>query len=460
MGIVQVMKVMRPRLAGWRLRTWALLGALVVVFVVMETLRHVGLPREATSPMHFLGGLAILATFLLLLGGLLHRSDEIAASLEQRNRELLSLHRAALDVHGELSVEAVLQNVVGQAATLLDARYGAVSVVDEAGKLSHFFTTGTDPSLYSGLPHPCGHGLIGLVRDQGQRVRIADVASDPRHRGFPEPHPHLASLLAVPIECRCPFRGGLFVAEKRSAREFSADDEETLRRFAQGASIAIDNAHLHERLRTLAVTEERERIGREMHDGVAQLLAYVNTKAQAVRVLLERGHTDGATERLDELAAAARDAYLDARAAILDLRTTLGPERPLTAELDGYAQRWQTLAQIPADVCVDPAVRLAPQTEFQLLRIVQEALTNVRKHAEARSVRVAMRRNGDCVVTTVSDDGRGFDTLHPPRTGLPRFGLSIMRERAESVGGELHIESAPDSGTCVTILVPGADPEN
>jgi signal transduction histidine kinase len=109
---------------------------------------------------------------------------------------------------------------------------------------------------------------------------------------------------------------------------------------------------------------------------------------------------------------------------------------------------------------VDPAVRLAPQTEFQLLRIVQEALTNVRKHAEARSVRVAMRRNGDSVVTTVSDDGRGFDTLHPPRTGLPRFGLSIMRERAESVGGELHIESAPDSGTCVTILVPGADPEN
>jgi len=401
----------------------------------------------------------LLVAFVGFALGVLHRSDRISSTLAERNRELLSLHQAALGVHGDLSLEPVLQNAVNQAVSLLEGRFGAVSVVDEGGKLSHFFASGVDPRLYEQLPRPCGDGLIGLVRDGGEPLRISDVRADGRHRGFPGAHPDMSSLVAVPIRCRGPYRGGLFIGDKTTAPAFSEEDATILERFAEAAALAIDNAHLHERLRTLAVAEERERIGREMHDGVAQLLAYVNTKAQAVRVLLDRGRPDGAAERLDELAAAARDAYLDTRAAILDLRTAVGPDNPLTAELGGYVKRWEELANVPADVSVEPDVRLAPLTELQLLRIVQEALTNVRKHARASRAQIRMSRRGGIVETLIADDGRGFDTLRPPRTGLPRFGLSIMRERAESVGGRLHIDSSPDSGTRVTVTVPAVDPE-
>jgi len=144
-------------------------------------------------------------------------------------------------------------------------------------------------------PLPVGHGLLAVVLEEGQRLRLPDLTQDPRSVGFPPHHPPMRSLLAVPVVSGGRILGNVYVAEKQGVPEFSAEDEDTLIRFATQAALAIDNARLHRRVRDVAISEERDRIAREMHDSLAQVLGYVNTKAQAVQELLKQGQTERAS---------------------------------------------------------------------------------------------------------------------------------------------------------------------
>lgn len=395
-------------------------------------------------------GVALLAAACVVTFRLLDR-------LERRHRELAALNEATLDLHGDLSLAAVLQRVVDRARDLLDAHYGAVSVVDAEGAIREFVTSGVSDELRAAIGDPPrGRGLLGIVLQGGQRLRLRDVAADPRAAGFPPEHPRMKSLLAVPIACRSStFRGNLYVADSRSAAEFSVEDEETLARFAAAAAAAIDTADLHQRLRSLAVSEDRTRIAFELHDGMAQVLAYVNAKSQAAIAHLRHGRADDVERQLEELAAGARDLYGDVREVILALNTRLTPERSFGATLTEFIASWRERYGVPVELAIDDGVELAPAVALQVLRIVQEALSNVRKHAAATRAMVTVGRDGDGRLSVeVADDGRGFDRAGPPGARAPRFGLLMMRERAESVGGRLDIETAPGAGTRLRLEVP------
>ncbi len=284
----------------------------------------------------------VLIGLIFFYGLVFDLLGRMQARLERQNRELEALHGAAIDIYGELALDTVLEKVVSQARHLLDARYGAISVIDEQNRIEEFVTSGVSDERRRQIGDPpVGHGLLGVVLHRGQRLRIPDVTSDPRSYGFPEHHPPMGSLLAVPITCKSPFRGNLYVADKTTADEFSPEDEETLVRFGTEAEIAIDNALLHQRLRHLAVAEERALLAREMHDGMAQVLAYVNTKAQAVKRFLERGRTEQAAEQLDQLAAAAREVYTDVREGILALRSQPLEGRAFGEVLEEFVARWR-----------------------------------------------------------------------------------------------------------------------
>jgi signal transduction histidine kinase len=210
-------------------------------------------------------------------------------------------------------------------------------------------------------------------------------------------------------------------------------------------------------LRHRAIVEERERIARELHDGLAQVLGYVHTKATAVRLLLARQQTQAAETQLAQLEEAARGLFVDVREAILGLRLTSQREQRLGELLDEYATHFSQLSDLPVTVKVAPTVRhlaLPPETELQLLRIVQEALTNVRKHAHATAVQVTVLNGGASLELKVSDNGVGFNPDHygPERGGgRPHFGLGTMRERAEAIGAAFDIQACPGQGTCVSV---------
>ncbi|HYR28646.1 MAG TPA: GAF domain-containing protein [Thermoanaerobaculia bacterium] len=376
--------------------------------------------------------------------------EHMQRRLERQNEELLALHSAGLDVAAELSLDVVLKKVVEQAKNLVGSRYGAVSVIDRDGAIRSFITSGISSQEREAIgPPPVGHGLLGIVLHEGQSLRLRDLTRHPASQGFPANHPPMHSLLAVPIPCKGPFLGNLYLTEKVGAVEFSEADKETLTRFALQAALAIDNAHLHEQVADLAVAQERLRISHEMHDGLAQILGYVNTKVQAAELLLKREKTGEAGTQLRELATAARQAYTDVRESIVGLRTLPGPKQTLADVLQEYIRRWQEMSGVPTTLTIEPGIRLLPAAELQLVRIIQEALTNVRKHARAAHAAVEIHRRNGSVIATITDDGAGFDEATKARGEMPRFGLTTMRERAEGMQARLTITSKPGIGTTV-----------
>jgi signal transduction histidine kinase len=398
----------------------------------------------------------VMAAAIIIFTAVMFRFvDEMQERLRRQNFELLALHSAGLDVTADLSLDVVLKKVVEQARNLVGAKYGALSVVDRDHRIVSFITSGISQETREAIgPPPVGHGLLGIVLREGQRLRLKELTQHPQSAGFPPHHPPMRSLLAVPISCKGPFLGNLYLTEKTGADEFHASDEETLVRFALQAALAIDNAHLHEQVSDLAIAQERLRIAHEMHDGLAQVLGYVNTKVQAAEAYMKREKTEEAAEQLRELATAARQAYSDVRESIVGLRTLPGPRRSMAEVLREYLDRWNEMSGIETTFSIDPGSHLRPSHELQLVRIIQEALTNVRKHARASKAKVEIRQEGNALIATVEDDGVGFNAAAPARHEFPQFGLSTMRERAQSIGGTLTIESVPDKGTTVIFELP------
>lgn len=439
---------------------WLAVLAPILFLVVLEVVRQTLAPElfRAWPGYLLLAGVVLLGA-LFFAEAIFSVINRLQDRLARQNRELLDLHVAGLAMLAERDLETVLQLVVDRARDLVAARYGALSLLREEGGIESFLVSGITPEERALLgPPPVGHGLLGVVIDEGTPLRLDDLTRDPRSVGFPEHHPPMRSLLAAPVVSHGQVLGNLYVTEKEASLGFDADDEQTLERYATLAALAIENARLQRQVQAQAVIEERERIAREMHDSLAQVLGYVNTKAQATEVLLANGQTERAIAHLGELAGAARAAYADVREGILGLRASMGAERGFVATLREYLELWQGQSGITVELLTEPATDfdpcLSPNGEAQLLRIIQEALTNVRKHSEASNATVRLTMEDKLLSTSIEDNGSGFDPSALSRTAVPRFGLSTMRERAEAIGGTLTITEAPAGGALVAVRIP------
>jgi signal transduction histidine kinase len=434
---------------------WLLLSVPVVLAVSLAGVHRLAGPTLSPWTDLLVTGSVALVVAAIFYRLLTRRVQLLQRDLVRQNRELLGLHGAALAVSADLSLDTVLQTVVDRACSLVGARYGALSVVDQEGQIQIFVTSGIPADLRAriGAP-PQGRGLLGRVLKEGQRLRLDQLDLHPDASGFPPHHPQMRTLLAVPVLCRGPYRGNLYLSEKEDGDRFTPEEEETLVRFARQAAIAIDNAFLHRQVHELATARERLRIAHEMHDGVAQVLAFVNTQTQVVREYCKQRRMEDAETQLERLADTSRQVYADVRAQILELRSATPSEDGLAGALSRFVEQWQRLTGIEVALDVPAPLQLDPHVELQLLRIVQEALANVRKHARASRVEVALAVSGDQFQLVIIDDGVGFDPEATVRGTGPRFGLATMRERAESVGGMLEIASASGAGTRMEINLP------
>jgi signal transduction histidine kinase len=210
----------------------------------------------------------------------------------------------------------------------------------------------------------------------------------------------------------------------------------------------------------LAVLEERDRLAREIHDGVAQVLASMLVRLDTIEGLAARGRVEELAREVTELRRASGEAYADVREAIADLRTRpepgpVGLRHALAVYVSQFGDRAGLVATFDAEAPTGSPAELRPAAEVQLLRIVQEALANVRKHAQAARVVVRFWFEANAWHVSIEDDGVGFDSStasSPPRGS--QLGLQIMRERAESLGGQVEVSSRPGQGTCVHAQVP------
>ena len=214
---------------------------------------------------------------------------------------------------------------------------------------------------------------------------------------------------------------------------------------------------LVEQQRVVATLEERERLARELHDSVGQVLGHANLQLEATRKLLDDGQTAIANGQLARLAHIIQDAHADVREHILNLSATAFAAQPffsaLQNYLDGFSQNYGIAMRLIVGEGLDDGT-FEPETQLQLFRIIQEALSNARKHAAARSVQVQFELAANHACLTIQDDGRGFDPALLNDEGIQRFGLRFMRERAEQMGGGLSVESMPGAGTRVVVEMP------
>jgi len=206
----------------------------------------------------------------------------------------------------------------------------------------------------------------------------------------------------------------------------------------------------------MAILAERERIAREMHDSLAQVLGFIHLRLVDLRAKVARVESPQMNASLDELTNVAQDAYRDVREAILGLRESSRAGRSLFENLRAYLERYEHQAGIDTafETDFDQPPNLTPQAEIHVIRVIQEALTNVRKHARARHATVRVTTRDGMVAFLVEDDGRGFSVADAALAHDSGFGLQAMRERMELIGGSLIIESAPKSGTRIIALVP------
>jgi signal transduction histidine kinase len=360
---------------------------------------------------------------------------------------------AVLAVASQLSVDQVLQRLVDAARELGGARYAALGIPDGEGGFRRFLVAGMSDELVAAMgPLPRTHGMLGAMLETPDPFRTRDIHEDPRFRGWwPRRHPDMRSFLGVPIVADDEVIGAFYLTEKEGAEAFDEADLQVIELLAAHAAIAITNARLYERSRELSVLSERNRLALELHDVVSQKLFSVMLTAEAAGTQLDR-NPPAAREQLDRVRVLAREALDELRSLILGLRPPELERDGLEGTVRKEAEMLGRVHGVEVEVDTDGTVGGdgdVAERELAVLRIVHEALQNAVRHARPKRIVVRLDRSG----VEVRDDGVGFE---PERAELRsrHLGLTSMEERAQELGGELEIRSAPGAGTTVRLKVP------
>ncbi|HTX09162.1 MAG TPA: GAF domain-containing sensor histidine kinase [Solirubrobacteraceae bacterium] len=390
----------------------------------------------------------------------LYESSEHRRELLERAVRSLEAARDIADaISGMPDLDRVLELIVKRGRALVSARTVLILLRD-GGHLVVAASAGHAADAI-GRRIPIAHSTSGQILRQGRPERIADVATrlriTPENLGVPDAH----SALLVPMLHRGEGLGVLAAFDRGpEAGTFTTEDEQLLRTFAASAgnAVAINRSVEAERLRGMvaAADFERGRWARELHDQTLQSLGALRV---ALASIIGRGD---AAARDEGIRRAIGDVELEIgnlRGIITDLRPSILDDLGLKAALEALLDRRRGAGlQIIGEIgLAGPGAddrRLSPALETTVYRIVQEAVTNVTKHARARTVHVSVSMLGDEVLIEVQDDGVGFD----PDRKTPGFGVTGMRERAYLAGGHLQVESS-ELGTSVRVRLPADSPQ-
>jgi signal transduction histidine kinase len=367
------------------------------------------------------------------------------ASVQRLDARLQQLLDAMLSIGSDLSLPTVLQRIVDSACKLVDARYGALGVVNNDGQLSELVTNGVDESTREAVGRlPALTGLLGVLMTDPRPVRLRDVSEHPKASGFPAGHPQMTSFLGVPIRGREAV-GSLYLADKESAAEFSEDDEQLAVMLAAASGVAIDNVRLQTSLEHVAVLEDRERIARELHDKVIQRLFATGMALQTTLPLTTRPEV---TNRVNQAVEEIDETIRDIRRTIfaLESRSRRGVRVDVFARVDAVRELLGFTPELRLEGPIDSTVPEA--TADHLMSTLHEALSNVAHHANASAVDVSVEAGNDLRLRVV-DNGVGL-----PGEIESGNGLRNIERRALELGGTASVRRGEQGGTIVDWSVP------
>ena len=380
------------------------------------------------------------------------RVAEKTRTLADKNEELGTLYESAALLAQPASLETMCREFLHKLIARLGARGGAVRLAEaETGEIHLFVEEGLPRTLSEpeqclkrgeclcgeGLPrpHPSIHILV-QDRYQGQPYRCRDA-------GF-------ATVGVFPIRFRDQSIG-VFNLYYREPREFSAQERMMLETLGQHLGIAVESQRLVARQKEMAISEERNLLAQELHDSIAQSLAFLNIQSQLLEDSLAHGKIDSARAELGRIREGIQESYDDVRELLVHFRTRMA-DSDVEAAIASALLRFEQQTRIRTKFSQSGVgLPLSPEVQLQVLHIIQEGLSNARKHAGAKVVEVELLR-GPVYRFAVRDDGCGFEP-----DGVPsdlHVGLRIMRERAQRIGGTLQVTSQPGRGTQIVLTLP------
>jgi PAS domain S-box-containing protein len=343
------------------------------------------------------------------------------------------------------TLDDVLAIICTEACRLTGATGSAVLLLQEETWLQVASSSGTPrPTLHR---LSIDHTFAGAAIAQKKPLLLNDPHSQKQayHR-----NPALKTLFAVPLLVDETLLGVLDVVNKPGG--FTSADLRVMQLFANQAAISIEHARLHRQAEKLAVMEERQRLARELHDSVTQALYSVTLYADAVSMALKAGKHAVVLEHVQELRAMAREAMLDMRLLIFELHPPVLEKEGLVVAIQTRLETVEARSGLQSAFHVEgQEIRLPLAIEEDLYRIVQEALTNAVKHAQAQRLIVWLRFGSNHFALEVSDDGVGFDPMHTRQGG--GLGLRGIAERVQRIGGQLVVDSTPGKGTILKVDV-------
>jgi signal transduction histidine kinase len=365
-----------------------------------------------------------------------------------------------------LDLPQLLRDTMQLAQDVMHAHASSLMLIDrETGELVIEIVHGSKRDQLRRLRIPMNQGIAGWVATNGQPIIVNDPDSDPRftrnvdlRTGF-----MTRNILCVPLQIKGQTIGVLQVLNKQSDEGFDDEDLELMRTLASQAAVAIENARLYRNVREdrdkiiQAQEDVRRELARNLHDGTVQLLSALSMSIEHLRTLMKRAPemVDG---ELDSMSAIIQRAIRETRTLLFELRPVVLETQGLAAAFQSYVERLNEAGPgtkvrlvIPPDL-----MRLPAKVERTLFAIVQEAVNNARKHAEASFIEVKLTPTEDYLDLIIHDDGKGFDIqkMQERYDQSGSLGMINMRERAELVEAELSMESSRGHGTKITVRFP------
>jgi two-component system, NarL family, nitrate/nitrite sensor histidine kinase NarX len=388
-----------------------------------------------------------------LYNSLEERVKSKTAELEDQNRELALLYDSAAFLQRPQSVEAMCEGFLLRIRTYFGADGGTVRVLDERNGNAHM------------IVH---HGISEAhVKAENCMKPGECLCGDAVAQRFSVIH-DLRRLPTLPIR-RCREEGfetvsmfhifaheqhiGFFTLHFRETREFSEREQALLETLGQMLGTAIENMRLGSREREMAISEERNLVAQGLHDSIAQGLTFMNIQLQMLDESLREGRLDEVAEIVPALRAGVQESYEDVRELLLNFRSRLA-EDDLIGALQTTVEKFRKQTRIEVDfVCEGQGTPFSREQQLQVLFIMQEALSNIRKHSTATQVTILLQ-DGQDFLLSIKDDGVGFNAETLLQKGEGHVGINIMRERAQRIRAWLDIDSEKGKGTMVSLHLP------
>ncbi len=404
---------------------------------------------------HILELLASGAVISLQNARLYKAEQERRQEAERRHHVAESLRDILTVLNSNRPLDEILDHIVAQAGHLLNSQAVAIYRLDpHTGVLSIEATQGLPQAYIAEADTSIDQDAIKSHIMTHLPVVVSNVSAallsrnlDPQREALVKRvADYYQALLIVPLVVKDDFYGDLILYYP-DPRHFTDDEIALAATFGDQAALAIENARLRTQAEAAAVTAERYRLARDLHDAVTQTLFSASLIAEVMPKVWEQ-HPEQGKRSLEELRLLTRGALAEMRTLLLELRPTALIETKFGTLLRHLSDAMASRTRVPINLTIIEDCVLPPDIQISLYRIAQESLNNMAKHANASQATVNLNCNSRQVVLRIADNGSGFN---PAKIKPGHLGLNIMRERAKTIGADLIIKSKPDEGTEITV---------